>query len=251
MIVEDGSSSFQNIWSTAVSADVALLNLINGVSVNGDSAGMVVFNDALPEAYLEESGLASAYSQYPNMNLGLKYTTDNNGFPLKVDSNGNSDPNGQVLPMNCQLTNFNTTNHTQLVAGLNQTCQVVQGGSAFGDTDTSVGLNYAINQLMASTNNSAQKTIVLVSDGYPHDYRGAYYTNLKTQAAIAAAQLAGADGIRIDTVTLSGTDGADYAFEASLVQNGGYALRAADPTQLCNILIAVGTIEVGTPMLLQ
>ena len=85
----------------------------------------------------------------------------------------------------------------------------------------------------------------------PHDVSGQSYTDLRKQAAITAADRAGAAGIRIHTVTLQGTQGADFAFNEGLIRNGGYALRAADATKLRDILISVGAIEVGHASLLQ
>ena len=251
MIVQDGSTSFQSAWSKAIDADTELLKLINGVSVTSDSAGMVTFSAALPDWYLSQAGLASSYKPYPQANLGIKYTTDSSGKLRKTNVQGVSDSHGLVRSMTGALTEFDPNNHTQLVTALDTASKLLKNGVAWGDTDTAAGLNYAIDRLLESGNPAAEKVIVLISDGMPHDINGSYYTQLRMQAAVDAADRAQSEGIRIHTVTLEGTKGANFDFNESLIRNGGYALRAADADKLRDILISVGKIEVGHPSLVR
>ena len=72
------------------------------------------------------------------------------------------------------------------------------------------------------------------SDGMPYGPTNSI-TNQRIAATTAAANAAAAAGIRIHTVTLDrdpgdmpyGTSGADYAYMASLVRNGGRASERA------------------------
>lgn len=252
MIVQDGSTSFQQAWSKAVDADTELLKLINGVSITGDSAGMVTFNAKLPEWWLRDNGLYNSYRQNPGMNEGIKYTTDKQGRPRKTSDEGDDDSHGQVRPMTGDLTDFDPGSHSDLARDLDKASKLIKKGNAWGDTDTAAGLDYAIDRLLEHGSSSVtQKTIVLVSDGKPHDVSGDYYSWLREQAAIEAADRAEREGIRIHTVTLEGTHGANFDFNEGLIRNGGYALRAADANKLRDLLISVGAIEVGHPSLLK
>lgn len=265
MVVQDGSTSFQNAWSKAINADVELLKLINGVSVEDDAAGMVTFNARLDPTWLKNSSsykyLYNDYVRnYPEMNQGIKYTTysgfgrDPDGRPRKTNSEGVADPAGQVRPMVGELTAFDPDNTTDLPEALDAAGKLMKNGNAWGDTDTAAGLNYAIDRLLEHGGSPDGNVIVLVSDGMPHDVRdryGTYYTDLRKQAAIAAANRAGNAGIRIHTVTLEGTSGANFDFNEGLVRNGGAALRAASADDLHRLLIGIGTIEIGRPRLLK
>lgn len=250
MIVQDGSGSFQNAWSRAIDADTGLITMINTNSTEGDAFGMVTFNAKLDDNSLRNLGLYNSYSQYPGMNEGIKHTTDSSGYPVKTTVQGIASSSGQVRPMIGPLTAFDPSNHSVVPQALSDAGMLMKNGKAWGDTDTAVGLNYAIDQL---TNNpsGAKKVIILVSDGMPHDVRGSSYTELRKQAAIAAADRAGAADIKIHTVTLEGTDGANYAFNEGLVRNGGMALRAASADDLKDLLIKIGTPDWGTPRLIK
>jgi Flp pilus assembly protein TadG len=250
MIVQDGSSSFEVNWAKAIAADTGLLNLINGVSVTNDAAGMVTFNCHISQSYLQQAGLWTYYQNNPQWNTGLKYTTDTNGVPETTTVTGTYSPTGQVEQMYGPLTTFDTSDHTTLNTTLSNATQLLQNGNAWGDTDTSAGLNFAITSL-ANAPAGNDKVIVLVSDGMPHSVDGTAATNALKAAAITAANTAAAAGIRIDTVTLEGSQGVNFAFNEGLIRNGGYAFRAADADALFAALISVGAIEIGRPTLLK
>jgi Flp pilus assembly protein TadG len=256
MIVQDGSSSFQAAWSQAIDADTGLLNLINGVSMTGDAAGMVTFNAHLSSSYLNSVGLwtgSTGYSSTPAANLGIKYTTTSSGALRKTTVTGTTSSSGSFREMSGPLTVFDTSNHTTLNTTLSNASLLLKNGMAWGDTDTAAGLNYAIDKLNARTGAPAdtQKVIVVVSDGLPHSVDGSSATRAFQNAANAAADRAAASGIRIHVVTLEGTEGVNFAFNEGLIRNGGYALRAADASKLFEMLISVGAIEIGRPTLFK
>ena len=258
MIVQDGSTSFQEAWSKAITADVDLLKLINGASVSNDATGVVTFNAQLPDSWMKSNRPSYSdqtyydlYKAYPAMNQGIKYTTDTLGRPLKTDTQGIANANGLVRPMAGSLTALDPSKQDTLPKGLDDMGKLVANGNAWGDTDTAAGLNYAIDQLLSQTCPSAGNVIVLISDGKPHDVRGDYYSALREQTAIAAADRAGAAGIKIHTVTLEGTKGVNYTFNEGLVRNGGVALRAQDANDLEKLLLGIGSIAIGHPRLLK
>ena len=83
-------------------------------------------------------------------------------------------------------------------------------------------------------------------------------TNQRRANTVTACNTLAALGVRIHTVTLTdedygtyGSGGADFEFNESLVRNGGVAFRTADAQRLMQVLIAVGTIEVGKPNLFK
>ena len=254
MIVQDGSSSFQSAWSQAITADTGLLSLINGVSMTGDAAGMVTFNAALSQSYLSGAGLWSGtygYQNYPAANAGIKYTTSTSGALQKTTATGTVSSSGSIREMSGPLTVFGTAHSGSLPSALSTASQLLTNGNAWGDTDTSAGLNYAITKLQAGAASGSEQVIVLVSDGMPHSVDGTSQTNALKTAATTAANRAASLGIKIHTVTLEGTDGVNYAFNESLIRNGGYAFRAADANALFQTLIAVGAVEFGRPTLLK
>ncbi len=73
----------------------------------------------------------------------------------------------------------------------------------------------------------------------------------RRQAAIDAADAAAAQGITIHTVTFIQDSQGDADFNASLVRNGGFAFDTPDARDLMAILETVGHIEVGRPLLVQ
>jgi Flp pilus assembly protein TadG len=249
MIVQDGSTSFQDAWSQAIDADTQLLGLINGVSIANDAMGMVTFNASLSSTLLQRLGLTNSYKSHPEWNTGIKYTTDRSGVPQKTTDAGVVSSLGLVRPMVGSLTDYDPSNHASLPTALDKATKLLKGGNAWGDTDTAAGLNYAIDALIAR-GGSEEKVIVLVSDGEPHDAEGRL-TQSRRNNAVAAANRAKSYGIKIHTVTLAGTNGVDFQFNESLIRNGGYALRAADASKLRDLLISVGQIEVGHPHLLK
>jgi hypothetical protein len=275
MIVQDASSSFQGAWSKAVGANGKLVNIVNGISVQNDATGFVAFNAALSQSYLRSSGLDSSYAPYPQMNQGLKYTTTTSGTPRLVDpyGTGAKAPTGQVRQMASPPVKYDT-NHVlptalQQLYGTNSsnTDGLIYRGNAWGDTDTGAGLQYAIDQwyntngsLRPGVSAATRKVIVVVSDGMPHSVDGTSATNALKAKAVAQATRGGGPlggpgkglGIVIHTVTLEGSGGANYAFNESLVRNGGYAFRAADANALADVMgIAVPGQIFGKPHLLK
>ncbi len=223
MVVQDASGSFEEEWADAIDSDWALMNLINGVSISGDNVGFVAFDDDI--AYTEEwyEWRCRWWSEDVPLTLGLT--------PLSHEQ-------GADLPADVQDTYDLASDH-----------------DANGYTNPAAGLNWAIDQYLADGNPNSQQSIVLVSDGMPFGPNPTI-TQQRRDDAIAAADRAEAEGIRIHTVTLTaeeygdyGSGGADFEFNESLTRNGGYAFRTHDPAQLENILIMVGTIEIGHPHL--
>jgi Flp pilus assembly protein TadG len=272
MVVQDGSGSFSGAWNQAISADTGLLNLINGVAKTNDGAGLVTFNAALDQSTLHGTTYnvrvngrsytcnlwdtnttagCVGYDQHPEANQGIKYTTNTSGAPVLTDSTGSPSSSGSVQPMTGPLTVFGTAHSSSLPAALNTASQLLNNGNAWGDTDTAAGLNYAIDKLQAGAASGSDQVIVLVSDGMPHSVLGTSATNDLKNAATAAANRAGNLGIKIYTVTLEGSDGVNYAFNESLIRNGGYAFRAADSTELFDKLIAVGAVVFGRPTIVK
>jgi hypothetical protein len=251
MLVQDGTSSFQEAWPKAIEADMALVKLINGVAVSHDQIGMVTFNAALPDSWTKANRPTGStqtyyqlYAENPGMNSGIKYTTDIYGKPVKTDKKGYASSTGQVRSMTSELIALNPDMHTTLPANLDNAGQLLENGKAWGDTDTAVGLNYAIDRLAAQPT-YGDKVIVLVSDGKPHDVRGASYTKQKEDAAVVAADRAGAAGIIIYTVTLEGNKGVNYKFNEGLIRNGGVAFRANSADELYGLLIGIGKMMIG------
>ena len=254
MIVQDGSSSFQSAWSQAISADTGLLNLINGVAMTGDAAGMVVFNATISSSYLNSAGLWAGtygYRNYPSANAGIKYTTNSSGALQKTTVTGTPSSSGTIAEMSGPLTVFGTAHSSSLPTALSNASQLLTNGQAWGDTDTSAGLNYAIDKLQAGAASGSEQVIVLVSDGMPHSVDGTSQTNAFIAAANAAADRAQSLGIKIHTVTLEGSGGVNYSFNEGLIRNGGYAFRSANANQLFQTLIAVGAVEFGRPTIVK
>ncbi len=222
MVVQDASGSFQEEWADAINSDWSLMDLINGVSIAGDNVGFVAFDDDI--AYTEEwYHWWWWWSEDVPLTLGLT--------PLSNEEQAD-------LPVDVQDTYDSASAH-----------------NASGYTNPAAGLNWAIDQYINDGNPDSQQSIVLVSDGMPFG-PDPTITQQRRDAAIAAADRAAAEGIRIHTVTLTseeygdyGSGGAEFEFNESLTRNGGYAFRTHDPEQLENILITVGTIEIGHPHL--
>jgi Flp pilus assembly protein TadG len=278
MIVQDASSSFQTAWGSAVAANGALINRVNGLSIQNDSTGFVAFNAALSANYLRGSipSLLTPYTvTYPQMNQGIKYSTTTSGAPTLVDVSGNAvaAPSGQVRPLASPPVQYSTshvlpTALTQLYGTASSSYQngLIYKGNAWGDTDTSAGLKYAIDQwytpsgsLQPGVSAVTRKVIVLVSDGEPHSVDGTAATNTLKNNAIAQATRAGGPpggpghglGIVIHTITLAGSNGVDYAFNESLVRNGGYSFRAADASALADAIGVLPNLIYGKPHLLK
>jgi Flp pilus assembly protein TadG len=243
MVVQDGSGSFEPSWPASTAAIAQLFGMINGVSVNNDGCGVVVFNAYVPPQYWP-TGYTNA------MNTGIKFSTNASGNPRPCSASGVSQSTGQERALEQGLTALNPANKTQLPTALANGCSLLENDNAWGDTDTAVGLNYAITQLENAPSGN-QKIIILISDGEPHSVQGASYTAQFQQDAINASNQAAADGIIIHTITLSGSQGEDFAFNSQLCCNGGYALNSPNASQLSALILSAQTSSMGVPTLLK
>jgi hypothetical protein len=229
-VIQDGSGSFEEEWNQAITADFALYSLINGVAIAGDSLSFVAFDNDLTQ----EVSYTWVYVNRRWVRQAV-YTPINKHLTTFGDSR-------TALPS--AWTSFRTTclNHTPS-----------------GYTNPAVAFQWALDDYAANGDEeNHQQSIVLVSDGMPYASTSWETQQRRTNTVTKVNQLA-ALGVRIHTVTLTaetdsapyGSGGADYAFNESLVRNGGVALRTADPNALRDVLIAVGTIEIGCPSLFE
>ncbi len=224
IVAQDASGSFQEEWADAIDGDWAMVNLINGVSIGGDSVGFVAF----------DNDIAST------------------GEWLYSDLEGWHWVPGE--PLNLEVTELYDDDEENLPLVVNDMYNLASGHSPSGYTNPAVALNWAIDEFLARGGES-RKVIVMVSDGMPFGSTDAI-TAQRRQDTLDASERAAAAGIRIHTVTLTaeeegtyGSGGADFEFNELLVCNGGYALRTHDPERLCDLMIAVGNLEIGHPRL--
>ena len=228
MVVQDGTGSFADEWHQAIEADRAMVELVQNVAMTNDTTGFVAFNDTIMQYTYQ------GWHQHWGTWVWGNITED-----LK-------------LP----LTDFLAAGAT-LPATVNTTYDHASAATAAGYTNPGIALQWAIDQIQATGRAANQQVIVLVSDGMPYGPTNSITQQRRTYGT-QQANRAGSLGIRIHTVTLTaeeqgtyGSGGADYVYNESLVRNGGYAFRTADPEKLKAILIAVGTIEVGKTYLFK
>jgi Flp pilus assembly protein TadG len=223
-IAQDATGSFAQEWSNAMDGDWSLVNLVNPVAMAGDRSAFVAFNDAI------KTKKVGKVNQPLTMNL-----TNFHDYSQPLPTDGSA---------------------PALTASINTSYTFFRSDTPSGYTDPSVALSWAVDEYAAHGASGAQKVIVLVSDGMPYGPTD-YQTQQRRNNTIAQANRAAAAGIRIHTVTLSydtgasdyGMSGADFAFNASLVRNGGRALVTNDAAKLRDLMIAVGSIECGSPCL--
>jgi len=229
-VIQDGSGSFEEEWNQAINADFALFGLINGAAIDGDSLSFVAFDDDLTQT--------------------VSYTW--------VYRYGRWVRQAVHTPIYKHMTTFGNS-RTELPgawASFKTTCL---NHTPSGWTNPAAAFEWARQDYADhgdATNH--QQSIVLVSDGMPYAST-TYETEQRRANTVAAADALAALGVRIHTVTLTaeadgatyGSGGADFEFNESLVRNGGVALRTADPEALRDVLIAVGTIEIGSPSLFE
>jgi Flp pilus assembly protein TadG len=253
IVAQDGSSSFQNEWTTTTTAITQLFQLINNASISGDEAGFIVFNAVLPTSWLSGQGTTfyNDYTKtYPQMNQGTKYSTDTSGLPRLCDANGVGDSQGQERPLTMTLTNFQTGQGYSLTSTMSTGVQLIMNDTGWGDTEHAIGINWAISQLQAGPAGN-QKVIIVISDGEPHSVGGQSETNQFITDANNAAATAAADGITIHTVCVAGTSGEDLSFMAGLCCNGGYAFQTANANELAAVLIQIGQITYGAAQIIE
>jgi Flp pilus assembly protein TadG len=244
IVVQDASGSFTEEWAQAIQADLALLNLINGVSVEGDRTGFVAFSEGLKS------------TTYPGSNRSL-------GSPRKVNNVGDTDTRfGRVRALQMGLSDFNYTNQSALPAGIATMYTIIGKDNPGGYTYPESAINWAVDQFVNYGNEGTDKVIVFVSDGMPNPSSHRSPTN-------EAARRAGSAGIRLNTVTLTneptggsyGTSGSDYGFNKDLVEKynvgsdgqslGGVALQTPDPARLRDLLVSIGQIELSSSTLVR
>jgi Flp pilus assembly protein TadG len=229
-VVQDGSGSFVEEWTDAMNADFSLFGLVNSVAMDGDSLSFVAFDNAL--------AVDTSYAWVWN---GRRWVMQYTSTPLYKNMTTYGDSR-TALPSAWSTFKTQCLNHTPT-----------------GYTNPAVALQWAKNNYATYGDpNAHQQSIVLVSDGMPYASTTAE-TQLRRDTTVAAANELAALGVRIHTVTLTleadsatyGSGGADFAFNESLVRNGGVAFRTANPAALRDLLIAVGTIEIGAPSLFE
>jgi hypothetical protein len=227
MVVQDCSGSFLDEFPDAIDADFAMFDLVNGASITGDQLGYVGFNEGLKQTY-------------------NTYFTRVNGRYVYVHKDTYK-----------ELTTFGSS-RTSLPSDWQTHKTLLRSDRADGYTNPAIALDWALNQYQTNGHAATcQQSVVLVSDGMPFGSTTTLTNQYRANTIAKANQLA-ALGVRIHTVTLTaedngvyGSGGADFDFNESLVRNGGVAFRTADPEALMDVLIAVGTIEVGSPHLFQ
>ncbi len=224
IVVQDASGSFQEEWADAIEGDWALMGLVNGVSIAGDKIGFVAF----------DSDIAYNKDWQRGRGKGRSWTKAH---------------------LTLELTDFYKAEFEDLPPEVDDMYDKANSHHPNGYTNPAVAINWAIEQYLADGDPNCNRAIVLVSDGMPYGPSNGI-TEQRRQATIDAADRAEAEGIRIHTVTLTaeehnkyGAGGADFEFNESLIRNGGYAFRTHDPERLCDLMIAVGNIEIGHPRL--
>ena len=228
MVVQDGSGSFVQEWDNAIDAGFSMFSLVNGVSITGDKLGYAVFDEVLTNS-----------TEYTYVWDGYRYVKQYKPLWKLMTTFGSS---RTALPSDW------TTHHTLL-----------NNYTPAGYTRPSMAFNWVNTEYDShgdATNH--QQSVVLISDGMPYGSTTAKTNQYRAEAVTAVNALA-AQGVRIYTVTLTseadgapyGSGGADYVFNESLIRNGGVAFRTASGAALRDVLVAVGTLEVGSPSLIQ
>ncbi len=251
MVVQDGSGSFAEEWELAIDADFALVQLVNNVSIDDDATGFVAFNDEILQ-YGEEGWYKDWYKEwykhwYWTGRRWRWYWDYSWEFRWKYGT--------VYADLILELTAYEEG--LDLPVEVEEVYEHADATEPNGYTNPGIALDWAITEFMDHGNSECAQVIVLVSDGMPfgstdgvtEGYRG---------YAIAQANRAEAQGIRIHTITLTseeygeyGYGGADFEFNQSLTRLGGYALRTHNPDHLQSLLITVGAIEIGSPFLFK
>ena len=229
-VIQDSSGSFAEEWHDAINADFTLYGLINGASMDGDRLSFVAFDNDLTQE-------ATTTWVYVNRRW-VQQTT--------------------YTPISKHMTTFGTS-RTALPSAWTTFKTTCLNHDPGGYTNPAVAFQWAKDDYSAyGDRNVHQQSIVLVSDGMPYASTSWETQQRRTNTVNRVNELA-ALGVRIHTVTLTaegdsapyGSGGADFAFNESLVRNGGVAFRTANAAALRDVLIAVGTIEIGSPSLFE
>ena len=251
MVVQDGSGSFAEEWELAVDADFALVQLVNNESIADDATGFVAFNDEILE-YGQEGWYKDWYKEWYKhwywTGRRWRYYWDYSWeFRWKY---------GTVYEdLTLELTAYEAG--IELPVEVEEAYEHANAAEPEGYTNPGIGFEWAINEFLANGNADCNQVIVLVSDGMPFGPNESI-TQQYRNFAVAQADRAASNGIKIHTVTLTseeygeyGYGGSDFEFNQSLTRLGGYALRTHDPEQLRSLMISVGAIEIGSPFLFK
>jgi Flp pilus assembly protein TadG len=259
----DYSGSFANEFSYAVTALKDFSTNIQGVAQPGPQPG---FGDKCAFFGFQDYAINSTnypvagWTDYVHHTGTWKVTNVNYNYSLGLTRMDNSDANTVI-------NKFTNSNKIFAYATGSNGSELYYNGQKYGSsTNTADGLLKAAAMYKDSNNNwynsAARHVITIVTDGMPFFYapdgtKTATYSKAQTTAA---ADTLAAQGFVIHTVTLCqdtggttyGFSGSDADYDASLVRNGGYAFRTADPTQLESLIIGgVGSVEYGRPHLLK
>lgn len=228
--VQDCSGSFIEEIEIAKNADGALVNLVHENCMDGDKLGIVGFNT---QAYT----LTDAYIAPPRPPWWPSW------WPWPLPWHQQSTTGGHPL---CTIPEETD----KVYAGIDRINNEVP---VEGYTYTELGIQSATGIFGAyGAGDAAEQVIVLMSDGLPNPFEHRALT-------VDACDVAAEEGIVIHTVTYDedsaeghyGSRGSDAEFNASLVRNGGYAFHTPSAADLEMIMITVGIIEIGHPMLVQ
>jgi len=270
MITQDYSGSFGNEFTSARDANLAFVNVIQPVAVAGDSPGMgdkigyVGFADyVIDSSHHPTTGFTdSVYGSWSQSNVSRNYPLALTR--MDIASGGYTTVRNKFTGTN-QVFHFMVGSDTSRKR--NPNLGPCPGGLMYSSsTNTAAGLRAAAAKFKNTSgqwlNPNAEHVVVLVSDGmafFHNESTGIKNATASKAATVVAADELGAAGIVLHTVTLCqdsgatsyGFSGSDAEFNASLVRNGGYAFRTADAAKLRDLMISVGTIEVGESSLLK
>jgi len=211
VILQDVSGSFRDELEDAKNADNALVDLVDGAAVDGDSFAVVCFRGAaVRESDLEP--VPDATSSIHDAITSIQWGSD---LPTGTHTGLGIDEAVAILD-------------EQGSPDTRQVIVLISDGMPFGyaqgsmseEEVTAYRRQYAIDAADAA----AQRDIVIHTVTFVQEPSAAYEY---------------------------GEAGADADFNAQLVRNGGYALHPPNPEDLEHILIMLGTIEVGHPRLIE
>jgi Flp pilus assembly protein TadG len=213
IVVQDASGSFAEEWAQAIQADLALLNLINGDSIEGDRTGFVAFSEGMKNPRM---GLTDFnYANHSVLPAGIVATYTN---ILRIQPSGYTYPESAINWAVDQFVNYGNE-------GTDKVIVFVSDGMPNPSSHRS------------PTNDAARRagragirlnTVTLTNE----PTGGSYGTS-------------GSDyGFNRDLVERYnvGTDGQSL---------GGVALQTPDPARLRDLLVSIGQIELSSSTLVR
>jgi len=282
IILQDYSGSFSGEFTQARDANYTFVNLFGTVAVagasagNGDKCGYVGFGDYVINSTNYPSSGWTTDTKYPKYGAWSNSSVSKS-YPMDLTR---LDKSTDLTTAKNKFYTSSSSKVTYVACGSNDDPERYKttGNYYTSSTNTAAALDYSINMFKNSDgswkNPDAQHVVVLMSDGMPfyhnpakpQGYKDKY--NLWVPAkeevwskaqTLAAANRVGAAGIRLHTVTLCqdsggtsyGFSGSDAAYNASLVQNGGYAFLTPDAAKLTDLMVGVASVEIGSASLLQ